>query len=102
MEGDGGVETAPAVDSLSPHSQRETEKGLAKAREYISGVDDPDVRVTLNLAFTNLCRSSLSSMPATRVAELISAFVMMIASGVGGGSQREPILRDAPGVYFVR
>ena len=33
---------------------------------------------------------------------MISAFVMMIASGVGGGSQREPILHDAPGVYFVR
>ena len=40
----------------------ETEKGLAKAREYISGVDSPDVRAMLNLA----CMSVLESVSYTR------------------------------------
>ena len=40
----------------------ETEKGLAKAREYISGVDNPDVRAMLNLA----CMSVLESVSYTR------------------------------------
>ena len=30
VEGDGGVETAPAVDSLSPHSQRKLRKDSPK------------------------------------------------------------------------
>ena len=40
----------------------ETEKRLAKAREYISGVDSPDVRGMLNLA----CMSVLESVSYTR------------------------------------
>ena len=40
----------------------ETEKGLAKAREYISGLDNPDVRAMLNLA----CMSVLESVSYTR------------------------------------
>ena len=40
----------------------ETEKGLARAREYISGVDNPDVRAMLNLA----CMSVLESVSYTR------------------------------------
>ena len=40
----------------------ETEKRLAKAREYISSVDSPDVRAMLNLA----CMSVLESVSYTR------------------------------------
>ena len=40
----------------------ENEKGLAKAREYISAVDDPDIRAMLNLA----CMSVLESVSYTR------------------------------------
>ena len=40
----------------------ETEKGLAKAREYLSAVDDPDIRTMLNLA----CMSVLESVSYTR------------------------------------
>ena len=40
----------------------ETEKGLARAREYISRVDNPDVRAMLNLA----CMSVLESVSYTR------------------------------------
>ena len=40
----------------------ETERGLAKAREYISAVDDPGIRSMLNLA----CMSVLESISYTR------------------------------------
>ena len=40
----------------------ETERGLAKAREYISAVDNPDIRAMLNLA----CMSVLESVSYTR------------------------------------
>ena len=40
----------------------ETEKGLARAREYNSGVDNPDIRAMLNFA----CMSVLESVSYTR------------------------------------
>ena len=40
----------------------ETEKGLAKAREYISAAEDPEIRAMLNLA----CMSVLESVSYTR------------------------------------